>query len=295
MKRHKWMEDDINFLKENYHRMSIKGLAKEMELSFVQVQSALKRFKIKLTKEERLEHNKKRIQSRCHNWTEEELEWLKRNYGNLTANECAEWLKITKYQVKNKVNKIGLKGNPENSKLHHFGNGNRGYVAPKGTHISPATEFKKGHLPQNTKYNGCISYRMDKRAGAIYKYIRLEMGRWVPVHRYLWEKKHGAIPPKTVITFKDGNQMNCRLSNLELIPMSENIKRNRNYESDNYLAARLTHNDKNLRNEIKKHPEIIELKKLQNELRRMIDEYLKPIGKDEGKNIPLECPSAPDN
>lgn len=46
-------------------------------------------------------------------------------------------------------------------------------------------------------------------------------GRNVAVHRYVWEKRYGAIPPGYQIHHKDGNRWNWDISNLELVTASD--------------------------------------------------------------------------
>lgn len=90
------------------------------------------------------------------------------------------------------------------------------------------TQYKPGNEPHNTKYDGCISLRTHKRDGNTYKYIRISKGLWQLLNRYVWEKAHGSIPPKHIIAFKDGNTLNCELSNLTMLSMAENVRRNYN-------------------------------------------------------------------
>lgn len=87
------------------------------------------------------------------------------------------------------------------------------------------TMFQKGHLPHNTKYDGHIMVRRDK-SGVQYLYIRVALGKYVPLHRHLWVQAHGPVPPGHVIAFKDGNQANCTLANLEMITTAERMRRN---------------------------------------------------------------------
>lgn len=47
----------------------------------------------------------------------------------------------------------------------------------------------------------------------------------VYLHRLVWEKKNGPIPPAHVLTFLDGNHTNVTLENLELVPMNQMSKR----------------------------------------------------------------------
>ncbi len=95
-----------------------------------------------------------------------------------------------------------------------------------------STMFKKGQLPKNTaEKNGTISIRHEQSdrsigPGRAYKYIRISLGVWVPLHIHRWEKKRGPIPKGHCLWFKDGNSLNCTLKNLELITRGENVRRN---------------------------------------------------------------------
>jgi hypothetical protein len=96
---------------------------------------------------------------------------------------------------------------------------------PDGSRIkSLKTTFKSGHLPHNTKADGEISVRNSD--GRQYKYIRISLAKWVPLHVYLWEQKNGNIPDGMIVVFRDKNTMNCDLTNLELITREENMQRN---------------------------------------------------------------------
>jgi hypothetical protein len=89
------------------------------------------------------------------------------------------------------------------------------------------TQFKKGHKPHNTKAGtGHISVRRDSKTGTGYKYIKLADGHWVPLHRHNYEKYFGKLPKGQMVTFKDGNTMNCSLGNLKALSMAENARRN---------------------------------------------------------------------
>lgn len=83
------------------------------------------------------------------------------------------------------------------------------------------TMFKKGQLPYNTKYNGHERISVDG-----YVEIRIDVGKYVQKHRYLWEQENGPIPKGMALVFKDGNKQNLDLTNLELITRQELMKRN---------------------------------------------------------------------
>jgi hypothetical protein len=48
---------------------------------------------------------------------------------------------------------------------------------------------------------------------------------WMFVHRMVWEQAHGPIPADHRIWWKDGNHLNCELTNLELLSDREHIAR----------------------------------------------------------------------
>lgn len=99
------------------------------------------------------------------------------------------------------------------------------YMSSRGIANSKKTRFKKGHLPANTKKDLEISVRTDNR-GIKYKWIRISLGKWMPLHRYVWEQSSGPISPSLKLVFKDNNPMNCALENLELVTSAELMRRN---------------------------------------------------------------------
>ncbi|WP_167596601.1 HNH endonuclease signature motif containing protein [Leeuwenhoekiella sp. ZYFB001] len=80
------------------------------------------------------------------------------------------------------------------------------------------TQFKKGQDPHNTKYNG--HERISKDG---YIEIRIKKGKYVLKHRHIWEQVNGKIPDKHILSFKDGNPLNCQIENLEIKSMRENM------------------------------------------------------------------------
>lgn len=131
---------------------------------------------------------------------------------------------------------------------------------PKGVHLSPKTEFKKGQKAINRLPIGSVRARED-RSGNPQVYIKLtDTGNsnrdWAPYNRYLWEQEHGPIPEGMCIAYLDGNPKNCVLENLICVPRSAITYVNKNglKHSDpdmmktQYLTAML-------HNEVKKRSE----------------------------------------
>jgi hypothetical protein len=105
----------------------------------------------------------------------------------------------------------------------------------KGIHMAPGTEFKKGHKPHNTKYDGYESKRDQ------YWYIRIN-GKFVLKHRYIWESVNGKIPEGMVLKFKDKNTDNIQIDNLRLCSKKDHAIENsiHNYPKEIIEVIRLT-------------------------------------------------------
>ena len=97
--------------------------------------------------------------------------------------------------------------------------------AGKGICKPNSGSFKKGSLPHNTKPVG--SERICKVDGLILVKIKPGTHSYKHKHRVIWEQAHGKIPKGHIITFIDGNPLNCVLENLEMITRQEHIARNR--------------------------------------------------------------------
>ena len=95
---------------------------------------------------------------------------------------------------------------------------------------SKETQFKPGHVPKNTLYNGYISKRFHKKDNKTYLFIRIAPKKWMPYHRYVWEQHCGPIPSGYIIRFKDGNNENCTIENLCLISRLQHLQINHNRE-----------------------------------------------------------------
>lgn len=88
------------------------------------------------------------------------------------------------------------------------------------------TQFKPGHLPANTKFDGYITKRYHIRDKKYYRYIRISKGNWQLLNRYVYKQHFGSIPKNHVIAFIDGDTMNCNIENLQCISRADNMRRN---------------------------------------------------------------------
>lgn len=115
------------------------------------------------------------------------------------------------------------------------------FMSKEAINKTKATRFKKGQVPHNTKEDGVIIPRKDK-CGKTYLYIRESLGVWKLYHRQVWEQHHGKLNSNEVVRFRDGNSLNCCISNLFVVPKSENMKLNtiHQYPKELQQAIKLT-------------------------------------------------------
>jgi len=227
-------------------------------------------------------------------WTNDQDRFLKESMSTMTNAEIAEKMGRTNQSIMARIYKLGLRRSDKVRAAHksrtQFVKGQEPWNKDlKGIHFSPATEFKQGHKPHNTKHDGYIGIRLHKRTQTPYKYIRLGEGDWCLYHRHVWRMHHGEIPESHVIAFKNGDTLDCRIENLHCMSRADNARRNmnhakasvkmrknwaegRHYNIDNYIAYTLFPKDLDMREEVKQYPHIIELKRAQLKLRRALNE-----------------------
>lgn len=91
---------------------------------------------------------------------------------------------------------------------------------------APRSKFKPGHAGARTQRLGATSKRKD---GRIFTKIASAPGafrtNWRRSHFVAWETDHGPIPNGHTLAFRDGNRRNVAMDNLELITLSERLRR----------------------------------------------------------------------
>ncbi len=175
-------------------------------------------------------------------FTKEEESYLKENYPHMNTSSIAEHLGRNIFSVYNKAYVMGLKKTEGYLQSEASGRlkGNVGINSRfkkgqtpwnKGKKMTTEqyekaapTMFRKGNKPHNTKYDGYISVRKSRKIP--YAWIRVSEGKFRLLHRVLWERYNGRIPKGYNVVFKDGNQANISLDNLELVSDSELMNRN---------------------------------------------------------------------
>lgn len=173
-------------------------------------------------------------------FTKNEIDYLMQHYPDDTGPEIASAIGRAVRSVYHKAHSLKLEKSEEFKRSHksrlftgieginyRFQKGNVPWS--KGTKGiitgGIATQFKKGNLPKNTKYDGCITTRKSNH-GKLYKWIRVSKGKWIMLHVKIWVDSHGDVPNGKIVVFKNGDTMDIRAENLELISLAENMRRN---------------------------------------------------------------------
>lgn len=169
---------------------------------------------------------------------------IRERFPNERTQDLADELGLTYSQLSNRAHSMGLKKSEEFKQSDKSGRhnliekGKKTRFQPGHTPVNKGVKmpdhiydkvkhsmFKKGHRPHNWKADGSIVERNDK-TGRSYLYFKVKDSHWILYHNKIWMDHHGPIPEKHIISFKDGNTLNCDISNLELLSMAENAKRN---------------------------------------------------------------------
>lgn len=162
----------------------------------------------------------------CHNYTEEQKRFLHDNAPKCSVNELTELFNHTFAtalhvgRIKGAIARYGV----VTGRTGRFAKGQAAWNKGKrGIHLSPHSEFQKGHMPQT--YRPVGSERLSKDG---YPEVKVaDPKTWKAKHRIIWEKAYGSIPRGHVVIFADGNPMNASLDNLMLVSRAELLVANR--------------------------------------------------------------------
>jgi hypothetical protein len=197
--------------------------------------------------------NKKQLKKRKYTfirklWTPDELAIMEILYPDTDTRVIAKGFGRTVISVGNQAALMGVKKTPEylsalpSKKFLKAGaktrfkkgniSFNKGktwgeFMSKQGQKNSLKTAFKKGNVPTNTKEkDGVITSRHHKRSNWTEKFIRISIGKWIPLRHYNWEKVNGKVPKGMIVALKNPSLGSYEVENLELITKAQNMARN---------------------------------------------------------------------
>ena len=175
-------------------------------------------------------------------WTEEDLQYLREHYPDDNTAEIAKHLGRTEGAVQQMAVKHGLRKSAEfmaktlyalgrqvshtpKAIANRFKKGqeafNKGknrieWMSDESHEKCMRTTFKNGNIPHNAYAAGTEIVR-DGRV-----YVKVPGRRKLMLkHHYVWQQHHGKIPQDHVVKFKDGDFMNCDISNLYIMSRAD--------------------------------------------------------------------------
>lgn len=176
-------------------------------------------------------------------WSEAEKRLLAAIYPDRDNAYISEMLHRSRPSVQNMAVKMGLRKSHAVYEAQHrkgqFKKGhvpfNRGkrwsqYLSEESQRSIRRTCFRKGVLNRHSptlRPAGYECVRHDK-SGRDYVWVKPSDGRrMMPKHQWVWERHNGPVPKGWNVQFRDGDTLNCDISNLYVIRRAEQLRENR--------------------------------------------------------------------
>lgn len=160
-------------------------------------------------------------------YTEEQLHWLRVNYPLMNISKLARQFnqRFGTEKTATMIHSTCTRYKIPSGRTGRFEKGQTAWnTGVKGFNVSGATQFNKGHRPQNTLPVGTEIMKDDG-----YLWIKIaEPNQWKQKHRINWEAQNGLVPDGYCLLFLDQDRINCEPENLQLITRRELLQLIRN-------------------------------------------------------------------
>lgn len=164
-----------------------------------------------------------------HWWSKEELDYLREQYRIHTIKEL---LPMFNERFNVDITFDQLKGSLSRNKIlsgrdGYFPKGHEPFnKGMKGLNIGgKGTQFQKGHTPLNYRLVGSERINADG-------YIEIKVAdpnKWRMKHNLVWEEVNGPVPKGNCLIFLDGDKLNIKLENLQLVTRKQLVRLNQNH------------------------------------------------------------------
>lgn len=207
-------EKDIKWMVKNFNKYTNQEFADKLNCSIDVIRKHL--------------HARKMFRQIIEYWTPEQVAYLKKFYKTIGNTEMAyifniKWPKIKTWTFKHiekKCKYLNLKRTPDQLKKIKSRNTKRGAFKTGKTWLTRGIA-KEGEIRIHRS-----AVRRKDGSPVLFKVIKTGKGFKLAGH-YLYEKHFGKIPAGYVIGYKDRNNMNIDISNLEIITRAEHVNRYR--------------------------------------------------------------------
>lgn len=228
MKRNIYTPEQLDFLRTGYATLSIRGLTPKFNARFGmnkterQIKSVLNNHRITCGRKHSTRIHCARL------YTLEQVRFLTESYQGRSVAELTALFNgqfatdRTKQQIKTFVHNRGV----TSGRTGRFEKGSQSWnKGIKGYMGANATSFEKGNIPKNRKPIG--TERICSKDGfVLIKVAETNPYTGAPTrykhkHVHVWEKLHDSVPKGHVVSFIDGDKLNCAPENLMLLTRKE--------------------------------------------------------------------------
>lgn len=104
-----WTENEIAILKEYYPTKGAPYCSKLINRTVAAIKTKVRKLGLNVTKERRTQSINRNRNKRSNMWSDEEVNWLIKNYPNFGVEKCAIHLGKSIFSIKSKASKLGLR------------------------------------------------------------------------------------------------------------------------------------------------------------------------------------------
>ena len=98
----------------------------------------------------------------------------------------------------------------------------------KGIHLSPATEFREGHVSANKEVVGTVKLRRTKRDGRRRAWVKVaEPNKWELRAKVVWQEHYGSLPHGCVTHHRNRDTLDDSLTNLAVLTRAAHLQEHR--------------------------------------------------------------------
>lgn len=213
-------------------------------------------------------------------WNLEQINFLIENYRHIGDQELAElyeekWPKSIKWkknQIVKKRKYLNLHRSADEIKRIRSRNTESGRFV-----VGAVKRWKAEAAPEGT-----VKFHYEKSGNPI---PVIKVGkRFKHWSRVMYERTYGPIPEKMSVIFKNGDSSDLRPENLEIQPEKDRARsialKNITGLSDNWVAGIMSRGNEKMKEVLLKTPELLELKKNQLKLKRLVEHERKQTTPD---------------
>lgn len=203
-----WRDD---YLRQHYANTATDLVAQALQLTPTQTRARAAQLGIKKLPKHRT--------VRASPLTDEQKALLRRHYATKTNAELMELIPVARTVIASLGNRMGLTKTPE-ARQRAWDEGGRNSNRHAG-HYKPGCIGNR-NVPVGTER--WTKPASDNPNGPRYLVRKLPAPHgWQVMHRWIWMQHHGPIPPKHVITFRDGNSANLHIDNLRCAAIGDMV------------------------------------------------------------------------